>query len=289
MRMRSNKTLVILLISVLLALPAQAVTVLDNTASYTGQVTNGNETVIPVSTYADTNFSNGFSAVGSSFTTGTSDLSLNSVTLLFDPESLIKTTDPSLVVSIVADTTATSYYENSTGTVTHTGPLSHPNTNVNIVTNAIQGGTVLTASPSNNFTTHPNPTLAGTPFTWVATGGLTLTASTTYWIVLTSTNANGYYSVDADTTLNKPLATFTTAGGWSVPTGTTSSTVDFAEFTTLGGTYGTNSVAVPAKSWLSLGNDPLFFSIDASVPEPSKALLTFLGMLSLGMRRTRRR
>ncbi len=280
--MKQSPFLLLFLAATLLALPAQAVTVLDNTTQYP----TSNTSSWTVSDYADRVV--GYTKIASSFTTGASDATLNSVSLLLNPSTNISLSSASLTVAIYSDTTALSYYQNNgtglnNGNITKTA-VSHP---------LLQMGLL-----STTFT-RPNPTFSGTQFTYTSAAGIDLAANTTYWIVLSSTDASGYYSVAVDAPQTTAPASFTSGltTDWSVRSGTTAASVDFAVFTHYATTHGANgtplpSGTVPADSWISSGNEPLFFKIDATVtgaPEPSKALLTMLGMLSLGLRRSRRR
>lgn len=276
--MKQTSFLVLCFIATLLSPQAQAATVLDNTTQYP----TANTSSWTISDYADQNA--GYTRIASAFTTGASAATLNSVGLLLNPSYNISLSSAALTVAIYSDSTALSYYLNNgtgltNGYITKVA-VSHP---------LVQVG-LLTASG----TTRPNPTFAGTQFNYTSAAGISLTANTTYWIVLSSTDASGYYSAAVDASRTTAPASFTSGltTDWSVRSGTTAASVDFAVFTQYATTQGANGTVPPANSWISSGNDPLFFKIDATVsgvPEPSKALLSLLGMLSLGLRRSRRR
>lgn len=269
--------LLVFLVATLLALPAQAATVLDNTTQYP----TSNTSSWTVSDYADQTA--GYTKIASAFTTGASGATLNSVSLLLNPSTNISLSSAALTVAIYSDSTALSYYLNNTsgvnfGNITKVA-VSHPLSQIGLL--------------SSTFS-RPNPTFAGTQFTYNSAAGITLAANTTYWIVLSSTDSSGYYSAAVDAPRTTAPASFTSGltTDWSVRSGTTAASVDFAVFTNYATTQGANGTVPPANSWISSGNDPLFFKIDATVsgvPEPSKALLSLLGMLSLGLRRSRRR
>ena len=272
---QTNCIVLMLTIATLLARPALAVTVLDNTGQYVSEGTF--DTGINVSTDADNNFSGGrgFQKAASAFTTGTTDLTLNSLTLLFNPATGINISSTALTVAIYTNSSTSGYFFNTSSDLL-TGLYAHP---------GIQDGAALVAATSPK----PNPATAGTAFTWNATGGLTLTANTTYWIVLSSTDSAGYYTPVADAHGSTSPASFTTAGGWSVPTGT--NVQDFATYSIVGDNYAAagNGVTQPANAWVSYANDPLFFSISATVtPEPSKSLLGLLGCVSVLARRRKK-
>lgn len=122
--MKQPPFLLLFLIATLLALPAQAVTVLDNITQYP----TSNTSSWTVSDYADRTA--GYTKIASAFTTGASDATLNSVSLLLNPSTNISLSSQSLTVAIYSDSTALSYYLNNTsgvnfGNITKTG-VSHP-------------------------------------------------------------------------------------------------------------------------------------------------------------------
>ncbi len=287
--MQRKTPLLSLLAFVLLALPSQAITVLSNTGQFDTEASgDGPGTVwgYPISTYADTQSLGGGAMIASSFKTGagSTKLQLDSISAMLGPAVNITSGSAPLVVSIYSDSMVAgqSYFADTSfvKSLATSANASHP-------------GTLLgTLSPHTVADARPNaPDDPGfATFQWDATGGLALTAGTTYWIVMSSTDSAGYYVPYVDIGNSIPAAPFTTTDGWSVPTGTTFGNA--ALYTITGNVdnlfpSGTN---VPANSWMTIPNSPLFFSIDASVagaPEPSKALLTLLGCAGLLSRRRR--
>ncbi len=182
----------------------------------------------------------GVQMVGQSFTTGTSVLILDSVVFLMTPD--LDTPEAPVVISIY-----TSVYNSE-------NDWFQPD------------ALVLTLSPSNSSPSPSGPT----EYTFTANGGLTLSASTRYWIVATSTATQGAYNIGLAGSTTLDVA----ANNW---------TVDMVGSTVAGyeEDYG---------GWYAVaGGTPMMFSITA-VPEPSTYILVLAGMgvAAFAWRRNRR-
>ena len=256
---------------------AQATILLDTTG-----VTNQSATY--VSGYADTNALGG-SQFGTLFKTGSSSVTLSSVLFMIDGSyatGIDGTSDP-LKVALYSNDSSSSYFVEALA-VTPYGKVdatavNHPGSQI---------GSFFSAVTSAN----PNP---GSPsaFVWNAPVSTTLTPNTSYWLVLSSTDANDAYAplVYGDPAGTAP--TYTANLGFTLPTGspTSASSTDSALFTA-SGLYDNafTGVNAPANSWLSFPNQPLIFTLNgtlAGAPEPSKTLLLVLGCTGFWLRRRR--
>lgn len=204
--------------------PAGPVTVLDNlTATPAGAATVG----------LQTGFVTGMNA--QEFTTGSSNLQVNTVTLNLGASVGISGSSQPLALAI---------YTNVTNAPAIVNPQSAPyNPTPNIPQPGVQIGSTFVA------TTSARPVSAGN-YVYTAPGGLLLAANTKYWVVISSTEASGRYSWNYTDS-----STFATAAGWSVNTST-----DYGS-----GVYNVSGSSYPNNIWMVYGpGTPQQFSIEAT-------------------------
>ncbi len=174
-----------------------------------------------------------FERSAQSFRTGTSNLTLNSVTLRLAASSGITGSSQPLVVYIYSSAVGSYFLNYNSGSpqITTAG-VSAPNAQV---------GNALVAA-------NDRPTAAGT-YTYTYPGGLPLSANTTYWIVARTAETIGVYNWVWDNDSTAPTST----GGWSI---------DLTNYTAA--IYETVSTNYPINAWQVYSGGPTLFQIDAT-------------------------
>lgn len=131
----------------------------------------------------------------------------------------------------------------------------------------VPNAALVTLSPTNSF-----PAASGTSsalYTYTASGGLSLSASTQYFIVASTASTNA----DAYTVNLTASASFDAAplSGWTVANSPQSAYFD-----------------TDASGWLLFDGESLRFSVDA-IPEPATSVLALGGMVAGGLLLRRRK
>ena len=158
--------------------------------------------------------------------------------------------------------------------------VNHPGTQIGSFFTAVTSG-------------QPNPAFPSA-FVWNAPASTTLSANTSYWLVLSSTDNIDAYAPFVYGSPTGTAPTYIASLGFSIPIGSASSasSTDSAIFTA-SGLYDDSFAGVdaPPDSWLSFPDQPLIFTLNgtlAGAPEPSKALLLMLGCAGVLIRRRRK-